>query len=56
MEEELSLRDHFAIAALTGLLAYNCIPNDLSDEEKVVRSYKLADLMLKERQCKKRKK
>lgn len=44
-ENDISLRDQFAMAALTGLLAQGLIACDETSRE----SYEMADLMMKAR-------
>lgn len=41
----MTMRDHYAIAALNGLLAYGYSPRDLVIEE----AFRIADVALKER-------
>lgn len=51
----MSLRDYFAAAALTGLLAHNCdhfTPDDLRADDLSRRSYICADEMLAQREKK----
>ena len=45
MQPEMTLRDHFAAAALTGLIANG----DYSPESTPIFAYRMADSMLRER-------
>jgi len=49
-EEGMTLRDYFAAAALTGLCAYSGTMNDITLESTALRSYDMADEMLKQRE------
>ena len=49
MKEELTLRDYFAAKALQGMLADSNLQAEYS--EFALRAYRIADAMIKERNC-----